>query len=109
MGCHFHLLPQRPSLRSVDPPKCIILCSSISDSTLVVNEDQVIDEVHVAQPTCAIIYNEYDWESKHEPIVKDDILMSAPPPLFLDIFGDFSISSFPCVNPSTDASTFDHS
>ena len=41
--------------------------------------------------------------------MKDDLLRSMPPPLFPDISGDSVISDFPYVNPSMDASTFDHS
>lgn len=41
--------------------------------------------------------------------MKDDLLLSAPPPLFPDIFGDSPISNFLCVNTSTDVSTVDHS
>lgn len=108
MGCHVSLLPQPRSSCSSDPPDCIVLCSSIPVSTPVVNEDQAIDGVGVAQPTCTVIHDEYDWESEHEPMVKDDLLLSVPPPLFPDIIGDFVIPDFPCVNPSTDASTFDH-
>ena len=40
--------------------------------------------------------------------MKDDLLLSTPPPLFPNIFGDSAISDFPCVNPSTDVSTTDH-
>jgi len=48
MGCHMHLLPQPPSSHSVDPLDCTLLCSSVSDSTPVVNEDQATKEVGVA-------------------------------------------------------------
>jgi len=41
-------------------------------------------------------------------VAKDDLRLFAPPPLFPDIFGDSTIFDFPCVNPSTDASTSDH-
>lgn len=36
-------------------------------------------------------------------MVKDNLLLSAPPPLFPDIYGDSIISDFPCVNQSIDA------
>lgn len=108
MGCHMHLLPQPPSLHSTDPPDCTVLCSSIPDSTPVANEDQAIDGFDVAQPTRALIYDEYDWEYEHQPTVKDELLLSVPPPLFPDIFGDYSIFDSPCVNSSMDASTSDH-
>jgi len=45
MGRYTHLLPQPPSLHSADPLDCIVLCSSVLDSTPIVNEDQTIDEV----------------------------------------------------------------
>jgi len=74
-----------------------------------VNEDQDIDGVGVSQPTYALIHDEYDWESKLEPTVKDELLPPMPPSLFPNIFGDSAIFDFPCVNPYTDASTSDHS
>ena len=46
-----HFLSQPPYLYSDDPPDDTVLCSSILDSTLLVNEDQAIDGVGVAQPT----------------------------------------------------------
>lgn len=60
MGFQIHFLPQPLSPGSTNPLDCIILCSSILDSTLVVNKDQVVDRVDVAQPTCIVIYDEYD-------------------------------------------------
>jgi len=60
MVCHMHLLPQPSSQRYVDPPNCIVFCSFILDSTPIVNKNQVIDGVDVAQPTYIVIYNEYD-------------------------------------------------
>ena len=78
MVCHTQLLPQPPSLCSVDPPDCTILCSSILDPAPVVKEYQAINEVDVAQPTCAIIYDEYDQGSESQPTMKDDLLMSVP-------------------------------
>ena len=85
------------------------MCSSIPDSTLVVNEDQAIDGVSVAQPTCLVIHEEYDWELEHQSLVKDDSLPYEPPLLFPDIFGDPIIHDFTCVSPSTDAPIIDHS
>ena len=41
--------------------------------------------------------------------MKDDLHLSAHPPLFPEIFGDSAIFDFPCVNLSMDASTADHS
>lgn len=109
MGCHTYLLPQLPSSHFTDPSDCIVLCSSILGPTLFTNEDQAIDGIDVAQPTCTIIHEEYDWASKHEPMLKDDLLLSLPPPLFPDISNHFVISDFPCVNPSTNASMPGHS
>jgi len=54
------VLPQHPSSSYVYPPDFVVLCSSILDSTLVVNEDQAIDGFGVAQPTCTVINEEYD-------------------------------------------------
>lgn len=108
MGCHMHLLPQPSTPHSFDPPDCVVLCSPIPSSTPIVNEDQAIDRVDVAQPTCIVIYNEYEWESEHQPGVRDDLLLSTPPPLFPDIFGDSVILYLPYVNSSTDTSTSDH-
>ena len=51
MGCHMHLLPHPPFSHFADPPDCIILCSSVPDSTPILNEDQAINRVGVAQPT----------------------------------------------------------
>ena len=85
------------------------MCSSIPDSTLIVNEDQAIDGVGVAQPTCTVIHEEYDWELEHQHSTKDDSLPSEPPLFFLDIFGKPSISNFACVSPSMDAPIVDHS
>lgn len=58
MGCHKVLPTQPPSPGSFDPPDCIVLCSSILNSTSVVHKDQVVDIVGVEQPTCAIIFDE---------------------------------------------------
>lgn len=109
MGCDIHVLPQPLSLCSADPLHCTILCSSISDSTPLVNEDQDIDRVGVAQLTCIVIHEEYDWEHEHQLTAKDDSLLSTPPLFFPDIFGDSSILDFTCVSSSTDAPIVDHS
>ena len=85
-----------------------MFCSSIPNSTLIFHEDQVVDRVGVEQPTCAIIYDEYVWESEEECTRKDDLLLSAPHPLFLDIFGDSAIVNIPCENSFPNASTSDH-
>jgi len=73
------------------------------------NEDQVVDEVGVVQPTCAIIHDECMQESKEEPAVKDDSLLVAPHPLYPDIPCDSSIADFPRENSFPDASTSYHS
>ena len=52
---------------------------------------------------------EYVWESEEEPVVEDDLLLSTPHFLFLDIFCQFSISSFSCENSFPDLSTSNHS
>ena len=104
-----HFVPQPPSSYSDDPPNDIILCSSISDSTLVVNEDQAINGVGVAQPTCIVIHEEYDLESENQPEVKDDSLLSTPPLFLPDIFGDSSIPDFTCVYLFANALIIDHS
>lgn len=87
--------PQSPSLCSIDPPNCIVLCSSILDSSPTMNEDQVVERVGVMQPTCTIIHDECVWESKEEPTVKDDSLLAVPHPLYLDIPCDFATVDFP--------------
>jgi len=109
IGCHVDLFPQPLSPHFVYPLDCTVLCSPVPDSTLVVHEDLVVDEVCVEHPTCAIIYDEYVWESEEEAVVKDDLLLSTPHLLFPDIFGDFSIVDFPCENTFPGASTSDHS
>ena len=103
-----HFVPQPPSSYSNDPPDDAALCSSIPNSILVVNEDQATDGVGVAQPTCAIIHEEYDWELEHQHLAKDDPLLSEPLPFFLDIFGEHAIHYFACVYSSTNAPIIDH-
>ena len=105
LSCHKNFVPQPPSLYSDD----VVLCYSILDSTLVVNEDQAIDRVGVAQPTRTGIHENYEWEPENQPVVNDDSLSFVPPPLFLDIFGDSTIPDFTCVSPSMDAPIVDHS
>lgn len=53
-----HYVPQPLSSHSVVPLDDIIMCSSISDFTLVVNEEQAIDGVGVSQPTCIVIHED---------------------------------------------------
>jgi len=104
-----HYVPQPPSTYSDDPRDDIVLCFSISDSTLIVNEDQAIDKVGVAQPTCAAIHEEYDWELEHQHSAKDDSILFEPLLLFLDIFGELAIHDFTCVSSSMNAPIVDHS
>ena len=47
-SCHMHFVPQPPSSYSVVPSDDIVLCSSIPDPTLIVNEDQATDRVDIA-------------------------------------------------------------
>ena len=72
-------------------------------------KDQSIYRVGVAQPTCAIIHEEYDWELEHQSLVKDDSLFSKPPLCFPNIFGDSAIPDFTCIYLSMDAPIFYHS
>lgn len=95
------ILPQPLSLCSVDPLDYTVWCSSIPDSTLIVNKDQAIDGVGVPQPTCVVIHEEYDKDIENQSSAKDDSLLCDPPPLFMDIFADFSIHDFACVALST--------
>jgi len=81
-----HLVPQPLSSYSDDPPDDIVFCCSISDSTLIVTKDEVIDRAGVAQPTCIVIHEEYGWELEYQHSVKYDSLLSEPPILFLEIF-----------------------
>lgn len=97
-GRHVDLLPQPLSPRFVDPLNCTMLCSSILDSTLVVNEDQVVDRVGVVQPTCTIILDKCVRESKEESIGKDESLPPMPHLLYPDIHCDYAIVDFPCEN-----------
>ena len=82
---------------------------SIPDSSLVLNEEHPIDGVGVAQLTCAIIHEEYEWELEHQHSAKDDSLLSKPPLFFHDLFGQPTIHYFACVSSSTDAPIIDHS
>jgi len=108
VGCHVDFLPQPPSPHSSNLLDCTILCSSISTSTLVVNEDQAIDGVGVMQPTYAIIHDECVQKYEQEPEVKDDSLPSTPHPLYLDISCDSATFGFSCEKSSPNVSTSDH-
>ena len=78
MGCHMHVLSQPSSSCFADPPDCTILCSSISNSTHVVNKDQAINGVGVSQLACVVIHEEYDGEPKHQPVMKDVPFVRTP-------------------------------
>lgn len=104
-----YFVPQPPSSYFDHPLDCIVLCSFVSDFTPILNEDRSIDEVVVAQPTCAGIHEEYDWELEHPLEAKDHPYLSVPPPFFLDLIGDPAILDFSCVSSSTKAPIVDHS
>ena len=59
---HMCYFIQPPSSHSSVPLDDVVLCSSILDSSLVVNEEQPTDEVSVARPTCVVIHEKYEWE-----------------------------------------------
>jgi len=96
-------------LHSGVPPDDAVLCSSILDSSLVENEEQPTDGVGVAQPTCNVFHEEYEWDLEHQHSVKDDSLPSEPLPFFPSFFGEPAIHDFTCVSSSTDAPIIDHS
>ena len=73
------------------------------------NKEQPTDGVGVAQPTCVVIHEEYEWELEHQQLVKDDSLLSDPPPFLPSFFGEPSIHDFVCVSSFTDAPIFYHS
>jgi len=108
-GFHVVLSPQPSSFSPFDPSDFGVLCSSISDLTCDVHEDQFFHRVGVEYPTCAIIFYEYMWESEQESMVKDGLLMFAPRPLYPDIFYDSSISILSSKNSFPDFSNSDHS
>lgn len=89
------------------PPDDVVLCSSIPDSSLVVNEEQPTDGVGVAQTTCAIIHEECEWDLEEKISAKDDCLPSEPPPYFPSIIGEPAIHDSACVSSSIDAPIVD--
>jgi len=91
------------------PSDDVVLCSSTLDSSLVMNEEQPIDGVGVAQLTCAVIHEEYEWELEHQHSAKDDSLLSEPPSFFPNIFGEPAIHDFACVSSSMGEPIVDHS
>jgi len=76
---------------------------------VVVNEDQVINRVGVAQPTYTTIHEEYDCEIRRQPSAKDELLLSEPPPFFPNIPHDSTIPNLTCLSPSVDMPIVDHS
>lgn len=95
---HMHYFLRPPSSQSGVPPDDVVLCSFIPDSSLVVNEAQPTDRVGVTQPTCVVIYEEYEWEFEHQHSVKDDSLPFQPSPFFPSFFGEPAIHDFACVS-----------
>ena len=106
---HMYFVPQPSSSYFDHPLDDIVLCSSIPDSTLALNEDQSIDGVGVAQPTWFGIHEEYDEELEHPLEAEDHSSLSMPPPFFSNILHDPAIPNFSCVSPSMDAPIVDHS
>ena len=104
-----HFVSQPPSSHLALSPDDTILCSSIPRSSLIVNEEHAANKVGVAQPTCIVIHEEYEWELEHHHSTKDDSLASEPPLFFPEIFGEPSIDDFAYVSPCTDAPIIDHS
>lgn len=109
LSSHMHSFFRPPSSHSGVPPDDVVLGSSIPDSSLVVNKEQPTYGVGVAQPTCAVIQKEYEWELEHQHLAKDDSLLSEPPLFLPRCFGEPAIHDFVCVSSSTDAPIVDHS
>ena len=107
-NCHVHSFLRPPSLHSGIPQNDVVLCSSILDSSLVVNDEQPTEGVGVAKPTCIVIHEEYEWEFGHQHSMKDDSLQSEPPPFFPNLFSETAIHDFSCVSSSIDAPIIDH-
>lgn len=53
---HMHYFIRPPSSHPGVPPNDVVLCSSIPDSSLVLNEEQPTDRVGVAQLICTVIH-----------------------------------------------------
>lgn len=51
-----HIVPRPSSLHSVVPLDDLVLCYSIPDYSLFLKQEQSIDRVGVAQPTCIVIH-----------------------------------------------------
>ena len=100
--------PQPSSFGSFGPSSFGLLYSFVSDLTCDVHQDQFLERVGVEKPTCAIIFYEYVWESEEEFGVKDDLLLSAPHPLYPNIFHGSAISILSCETLFRNFSTSDH-
>lgn len=106
---HMHSFLKSLSLHSGVPLDDVVLCSSILDSSLAVNKEQLTDGVGVTQPTCAVIHEEYEWELEHQHSKKDDSLPFEPPLFLPRFFGEPTIHDFVCVSSYIDAPVVDHS
>lgn len=73
------------------------------------NEEQPTSGVGVAQPTCVVIHEEYEWEFGHQHSAKYDSLPFEPPLFFPSLFGEPAIHDFQFVSSSMDAPIVDHS
>ena len=98
LSSHMHPFLQTLSSHSSVPLDDVVLCSSILDSSLVVNKEQPTDGFNVAQPTCAIIHEEFEWELEHQHSAKDVSLLPESPPFFPNLFGEPIIHDFSCVS-----------
>ena len=108
LSCHMHFVPQPLSSYLHGPTDDTILCSSIPDSTLVLNGDRSVNEVGVSQPTCDGIHEEHYGELNHPSVARDHPCLSVPP-FFPAILDDPTILDFSCASPSTDELIVDHS
>jgi len=106
---HMHSCLRPPSLHVGVSLNDVVLCLSIPDSSLVANKEEPIDGVDVAQPTCTVIHEEYEWEHEHQHLVKDESLPSQPHPFFPNLFGEPAIHDFACVSSSMYAPIVGHS
>ena len=66
------------------------------------NEERPTHRVGVAQPTCTVIHEEYEWDLEHQHSATDDSLSFFP-----NIIGELAIHDFACVSSSTDAPIVD--
>jgi len=82
------IFPHPPSFGSFGPPDFDMLCSHISNVSLDVHEDKIMDGVGVPQKTYDIIYDDYVWEStsEQESAMKVNYFPCAPLPHYPGIF-----------------------